>query len=344
MIADHHYIERSTGQFVRERLLGNGVISGLYSPVLEKAPLLSHLASSRFISRLLGYLNFDNVLSARATGMLKFLRYAGVELSEFVGQLSEYDTVRKVFERQIRYWDCRPLPPDPRAIVCPADARAVVGSMAQNSGLYLKQKFFSFPELLGEFSPWRSGFTDGDYALFRLTPEKYHYTHVPATGRVLEIYTVEGRYHPCNPRAAVQLVTPVSKNRRTVTILDTNCPGGEAIGLVAMIEVVALMVGRIEQRYSDEGYASPRQVGEGMVLRKGAPKAVFRPGSSTVVLLFQKDSIRFAPDLIANQRRSQIHSDLSCALGQPFIETNVAVRSLLAVPAKEAPCLTSGSL
>ncbi len=84
------------------------------------------------------------------------------------------------------------MPANPRAVVCPADARALVGSMEESSGLYLKQKFFSFPELLGDGSPWQRSFAGGDYAVFRLTPEKYHYTHSPVSGRVLDIYSGRG--------------------------------------------------------------------------------------------------------------------------------------------------------
>ena len=335
---EHQYIDRATGSVMREHLLGNSVITALYSPALEKAPLLTRLASSRYVSRVLGYLNYDNVLSSRATGMLKFLRDSGIQLSEFVGNLSEYDSARKVFERQIRYWHCRPMPPDPRAIVCPADARALVGSMRESSGLYLKQKFFSFPELLGDGSPWQRSFQGGDYAVFRLTPEKYHYTHSPATGRVADYYSVDGRYHPCNPNAAVQLMTPVSKNRRVVTILETDCPNGSAVGRVAMIEVVALMIGQIEQRYSEHRYENPRSIEKGMLLEAGAPKALFRPGSSTVVLLFQPNRIQFAADLIVNQHRGGIQSRYSATFHGPLTETDVAVRSLLALPIAEKPC------
>jgi phosphatidylserine decarboxylase len=332
---EHQYIDRATGNVVREHLLGNTVISALYSPALEKATVLTRLASSRYVSRVLGYLNYDNLLSSRATGMLKFLRDSGIQFSEFVGNLSEYDTARKVFERQIRYWNCRPMPENPRAVVCPADARALVGSMEQSSGLYLKQKFFSFPELLGDGSPWRRSFEGGDYAVFRLTPEKYHYTHSPASGRVLDFYSLDGRYHPCNPNASVQLMTPVSKNRRVITILDTDCPNGSIVGRIAMIEVVALMIGQIEQRYSDHRYEAPRPVEKGMFLEAGAPKALFRPGSSTVVLLFQRNRARFAKDLVENQRRCGIQSRFSLMLGEPLAETDVAVRSLLALPAEE---------
>ncbi|HEY5175212.1 MAG TPA: phosphatidylserine decarboxylase [Terriglobales bacterium] len=333
---EHRYIERATGNVVREHLVADAVIGVLYSPALENAPWLTRLVSSRYVSSALGYLNYDNLLSSRATGMLRFLRESGIQLSEFVGNLSEYDTPRKIFERQIRYWNCRPTHSHPRAVVCPADARALIGSMEQTSGLFLKQKFFSFPELLGENSRWQHSFEGGDYAVFRLTPEKYHYTHSPVSGCVLDVYSVEGRYYSCNPNAAVQLLTPFSKNRRVATILDTDCAGGSAVGRVAMIEVVALMVGKIEQRYSACRYENPRSVEKGMFLQAGAPKALFRPGSSTVVLLFEPNRVRFANDLVENQRRGDVQSRFSAMLGGPLTETDVAVRSLLATPAEES--------
>jgi len=332
---EHRYIDRATGNVVREHLVADAVIGVLYSPALENAPWLTQLASSRRVSSALGYLNYDNLLSSRATGMLRFLRESGIQLSEFVGNLSEYDTPRKIFERQIRYWNCRPMDSHPRAVICPADARALVGSMEETSGLFMKQKFFSFPELLGENSPWQHSFQGGDYAVFRLTPEKYHYTHSPVSGRVVDIYSVEGRYHSCNPVSAVQLLTPFSKNRRVVTILSTDFAGGSAVGRVAMIEVVALMVGLIEQRYSECRYENPRSVEQGMLLRSGAPKALFRPGSSTVILLFQPNRVRFATDLVENQRRGGVQSRFSTMMGRPLTETDVAVRSLLATPAEE---------
>ena len=165
-----------------------------------------------------------------------------------------------------------------------------------------------FPELLGEGSNWPSSFEGGDYAVFRLTPEKYHYTHSPASGEVLAFYSVEGRYSLAILMPRCNLITPVSKNRRVVTILDTDCPDGSGVGRVAMIEVVALMIGQIEQRYSEHRYENPQPVEKGMFLRGGAPKALFRPGSSTVVLLFQRDRVRFAQDLVENQRRDEVRS------------------------------------
>jgi len=263
--------------------------------------------------------------------MRRFLRQCGVDSRELVDDPTTLNTARKVFERKIKYWQFRPMPRAEHCVVCPADSRVMVGSLRETSGLFIKGKFFEFPELLGgKGSRWTRRFADGDFAVFRLTPEKYHYTHVPVTGEVADVYSVQGRYYSCNPNAAVRLLTPYSKNRRVVTVLDTDCEGGEQVGCVAMIEVVALMVGQIVQRYSENRYDNPQAVRKGLVLRRGAPKALFRPGSSTVVLLFEPGHVHFATDLVGNQRKEGVRSRYSAGFGIPVVETDVKVRSLLA--------------
>jgi len=310
--------------------MANRIIRTLYSPKLENAPLLAKLASSGKMSKVLGYLSYDNALSSRISGM-RFLKKCGIDSEELVDDPATLRTARQVFERKIRYWECRPLPRVRRCVVCPADSRMMLGSFSDTSGLYIKGKFFEFPELLGGHgSRWTRRFEGGDFAVFRLTPEKYHYTHVPVAGEVADFYNVGGRYHSCNPNAAVRLLTPYSKNRRVVTVIDTDCGGGEQVGYVAMIEVVALMIGQIVQRYSEERYSDPRPLEKGMLLRRGAPKALFRPGSSTVVLLFEPGRIRFAHDLVCNQQKEGVRSRYSSGFGQAVVETDVKVRSLLA--------------
>ena len=132
------------------------------------------------------------------------------------------------------------------------------------------------------------GLCGGDFAVFRLTPDKYHYNHTPVAGIVADIYEIAGGYHSCNPGAVVEIVTPYSKNKRVVTIIDTDVPDGTGVGLVAMVEVVALMIGEIVQCYSTERYDNPQPVTKGMFLAKGRPKSLYRPGSSTDVLIFQQ--------------------------------------------------------
>ena len=324
----HQYVERETGKVHTEALRSDKAVNMLYSLAREKAPTMFRALTSARMSRLLGHLNYD--LSGAPLGK-RFLQKCGVDFSECVEPLERLDTPRKIFERQIRYWEHRPMPDNPEAVVSPADSRVILGSLSETSLFFVKDKFFDLDELLGIDKPhFISAFRDGDFAIFRLTPDKYHYNHTPVSGIVLDIYEIPGRYHSCNPGAVVHVVTPCSKNKRVVTVIDTDVENGAGVGLVAMIEIVALMIGDIVQAYSETKYENPRTITKGMFLNKGAPKSLYRPGSSTDLLLFQKGRITFAADLVANMRRCDVQSRFSMGFGIPLAETDLKVRSLIA--------------
>lgn len=327
----HQYIDRRTRQVCDEHLYGDLLVRTLYSSSIERAPLLVSAASSRWLSNTLSLLSYNTLMGGKGTGLKKFLRKTGVDLAECVKQPENLETAKELFERQIRFWNCRPMPDNPAAVVCPADARVIVGSLRETSTVFIKEKFFDFEELLNsDRRQWLDAFRNGDFAVFRLTPEKYHYVHVPASGQVADFYEIDGRYHSCNPQATVSLITPYSKNRRVVTILQTDVPGGPHLGSIAIVEVVALMVGHVEQCYSESHYDFPRPVLPGMFLKRGQPKSLFRPGSSTVILLFQEGRIEFARDLILNRFRHDVRSRFSLGFDQTIVETDVLVRSELA--------------
>lgn len=323
----HQYIERDSGAVRTEQLFGDRMIRLLYTGARENAPIFFKLLTSAWSSSLLGYVNFDMPLRANS----KFLAECGVDTRECLESSEALDTPRKVFERKIRYWECRPMPDDTSAVVSPADARVLVGSFRETSSLFLKEKFFSFAELIGESRrEWLRAFDGGDFAVFRLTPDKYHYNHTPVAGRVADIYEIDGCYHSCNPSAVVRVATPYSKNKRVVTIIDTDVPRGSCVGLVAMVEVVALMIGEIVQCYSAQRYDAPQPIERGMFIEKGLPKSLYRPGSSTDVLIFQKGRVRFAEDLVSNMHHPAAVSRFSLGFGRPLVETDIRVRSLIA--------------
>jgi phosphatidylserine decarboxylase len=255
-------------------------------------------------------------------------RTLGVDLSECLASPRELNTPRKFFERQIKYWQNRPMPSDPAAVTAPADSKMLVGSFSEQSLLFIKEKFFSYQELLGRASRgWLAEFNQGSFAILRLTPDKYHYNHTPVSGRVVDFYQITGCYHSCNPGAVIHEVRPYSKNKRVVTIIDTDVAGGTGVGLVAMIEVVALMIGDIVQCYSDRKYDCPQPIEVGMLLMKGQPKSLFRPGSSVVVLIFQKERVTFSEDIVSNLHHQRAYSRFSREFGKPLVETEIKVRS-----------------
>ena len=333
----HQYIDRDSGRIRDEHLYWDPLVNFIYSEVREVAPDLFRALIGPRASRCLGFLNYDLALGSKLLGPVEFARKLGVSLSECLQSPDELTTARKFFERKIKYWECRPMPEDPAIVVSPADGRALVGSLRTRSSLFIKGKFFSMEELLGPGQhQWIQAFRDCDFAIIRLTPEKYHYNHAPAAGRLEALYQVDGDFHSCNPGPVVAVATPYSKNRRTVSIIDTDVPGGTGVGLIAMIEVVALMIGEVVQAYSERHYDSPSVPRIGQFLSKGAPKSLYRPGSSTDVLLFQQRRIRFDCDLISNMSRPGASSRFSQGFGAPLVETEVRVRSSIGISSRGA--------
>lgn len=328
----HQYIERDSGRVVSEQLIGDRMVKLLYHGVRENNSRLFKLLTSSWSSHILGLVNFDRPILAKRA----FLSECGIALTECLDPPEQLDTARKLFERKIRYQECRPMPAEPDAVVSPADARVVIGSFKETSLIFLKEKFFSFEELLGLTNRhWHQAFSGGDFAVFRLTPDKYHYNHTPVAGQVVDFYAIDGDYHSCNPTAVVSIATPYSKNKRVVTLIDTDVPDGSGVGLVAMIEVVALMIGDIVQAYSREGYDTPGPVETGMFLEKGQPKSLYRPGSSTDVLIFQEGRIDFARDILENMSRQDVSSRFTQGFQKPLVETDIRVRSLLGTARKQ---------
>lgn len=310
-----------------EDLIGDKTIHFLYSSTRENVPFLFRaITSARLSNELLAFLKFDMVGLWPSRRSLEAL---GINFVECLHP-EQFTTMRRVFERQINYWKYRPMLENIDLIVSPADSRVIVGSLNDNATIFLKEKFFDLEELLGrDKCQWFDAFRNGDFAVFRLTPEKYHYNHTPVSGEVVDFYEIPGGYHSCNPSATINIVTPFSKNRRVVTILDTDAPSGTGVGLVAMIEVVALMIGDVVQAYSEVQYDNPKPIMPGMFLKKGAPKSLFRPGSSTDLILFQPNRLSFSDDLVRNQSLSNVQSRFSEGFGKPLVETDIRVRSTI---------------
>ncbi|MBF0225233.1 MAG: phosphatidylserine decarboxylase [Desulfobacterales bacterium] len=329
-LIEHQYIERSTQKIKNERLLFDKTINFLYSSSKEESNRFFNALTNRRMSSLLGFLHYDSNPILRKKSILKYTDKIGIDISECIDPPEFFTSKRKIFERKIKYWETRPMSDNPCEIVSPADAKAIVGSFDETSIVFIKEKFFHFDELLGEDkTAWLEAFYKGNFAIFRLTPEKYHYNHTPVSGKVIDVYEIEGQFHSCNPSAVISVVTPYSKNKRVITIIDTDVENGSNVGLVAMIEIVALMIGDIVQCYSEFKYDSPVNVALGLFLKKGQPKSLYRPGSSTDVLIFQKDRIKFSNDLLANRLRHDVKSRFSIGFSTPLVETDLKLRATI---------------
>lgn len=327
---EHYYIERSTGIPVREKFFSDDLIKFIYDPVRENFDYLFNILTGSFSSRAAAFFNYDFPMGNEKKRVENLIKEMEIDKSELFFKNNDLLTPRKIFERKIRYWETRPMDNDPSIIVSPSDSRVVTGENSDTSLFPVKNKFFSYLELLSKNSKWQDFFKTGSFAVFRLTPDKYHYNHSPVSGRVEDIYQLEGKYHSCNPYIFSKINKPLCKNKRVVTIINTDVENGSNIGFVAMVEIAALMIGEIIQCYSSEKYESPVHVSKGMFLEKGNPKSRFAPGSSTIVLLFEKNRVNFDSDLIKNRNKKSIQSRLSNDFKTPLIETDLKVRESIA--------------
>jgi phosphatidylserine decarboxylase len=66
-----------------------------------------------------------------------------------------------------------------------------------------------------------------------------------------------------------------------------------------------------------------------MFVKKGVPKSLYRPGSSTDILIFQKNRIHFAEDILRNRLHGEAQSRFTLGFGVSLVETDIKVRSLL---------------
>jgi phosphatidylserine decarboxylase len=124
-----------------------------YAQEREQAFVVFNLLASRSFSRFLGWLNYDFPLGQNLAGGKRFLERCAVDLSECAEPLGDLDSARKIFERKIRYWQCRPMSEADEDVVCPGDSRVLFGSLRESSRLFLKGKFFDYEELLGFDKP-----------------------------------------------------------------------------------------------------------------------------------------------------------------------------------------------
>lgn len=323
----HCYLDRMHKKVIEERLIGDRLINFLYSKVRESSSAIFNAATSRTSTKLLKYFNYTKKLSQDK--VIEYFYLMGIDIKEIYDDYTKYNTLQDIFERRIKYWEYRPMQGEEDAVVSPADSKMIPGSFKDDHALFIKDKFFILDDLLLK-EKWVERFEDGDFAVFRLTPEEYHYNHSPVSGKVIDIYEIGGSYHSCNPTATISIATPLSLNRRIVTIIDTDVEGGTKVGLVAFVEIVAMMIGDIKQAYSIEKYDNPSPIKEGEFIKKGQPKSVYRPGSSTDVVIFEKDRIIFDDDIISYSRKSDITSRYTTGFKIPLVEVKVRVREQFA--------------
>lgn len=326
-------MNRRTGEVICEQLLADRIVNFLYSGQREDPGLLQRALASGRVTDWLAHWEFDRTLANPDRALRKAVARLGIDVTEMLDPLESLSSYRELFERRIRYWQVRPLPLEQGCVVSPADGKVLPFTTTRDTALPVKTRFLSVAAILGETNPW-SRWPDLPLAgvVVRLTPDVYHYTHAPVAGVVRRHVLVEGAFHSCNPTALTMFPRSYAVNRRAITVYDTDVEGGTQVGLVVQVDVAAMMIGRIESRFSAVEYRDPKPVVTGQFVPRGAPVSLFRPGSSTSIVFWDARRASLERELVANARRGDLRSRFSDWLGSPWVETFVRVREAVSEP------------
>lgn len=223
----------------------------------------------------------DSAFSRRR--IKKMIQELQIDESEFLDPTDSFPSFNAFFTRKLKP-ECRPYDSDPRVLVAPADGRLLVYPQVKQDQVYpIKGTRYSLNRLIPQGA---ADFYYGHVIVIRLCPADYHRFHFPCAGTVASHTAVPGSYYSVNPIALAHEIAIFAENKRCCTLLDT-----EYFGRVAILEIGAFGVGSIQE--------SPH----GREVKKMEEKGYFQFGGSTIVLVFQPNRLRIAPDLVANSQK-----------------------------------------
>ncbi|KDP42450.1 hypothetical protein JCGZ_00247 [Jatropha curcas] len=213
-----------------------------------------------------------------------------IKLDEVKYPLEHFKTFNDFFIRELKP-GARPIAFIERddVAICAADSRLMAFKNLEDSlRFWIKGRKFSIQGLLGkEICP--STFVDGALIIFRLAPQDYHRFHFPVSGIIDQFVNVPGNLYTVNPIAVnSEYCNVFTENKRVISIIST-----AEFGKVAFVAIGATMVGSITFLKKEGDYVN-----------KGDEFGYFSFGGSTVICVFEKDSILIDEDLLANSARS----------------------------------------
>lgn len=249
------------------------LLKSLYGNVLGRAvikcltvPLVSELGGKILDS------SFSKVI------IPPFVKMNHIDLS--LCEQNKFKSYNAFFKRKFKA-DAREINMQENVFISPCDAKLTVYPIGKESRFCIKHTSYTVEELLKNKKT--AAKYEGGYAwVFRLSVEDYHRYCYVASGVKSRNVRIPGVFHTVNPVA--NDVYPIYKeNTREYSLLKT-----EEFGTILMMEVGALMVGKIENRHEE------REV------KRGEEKGNFAFGGSTIILLTQKDKVCVDRDILKN--------------------------------------------
>lgn len=275
------HINRATGRLVDEPVFAGGFLRWSYNTALGWLAT-DLIFSRRFLTRLYGWLQ---KMSWSRRRIRPFVERYGIDMTESRIGIDEFASFNDFFIREIDL-SRRPVSPDPGVAISPIDGR-IVAFQEIDAGreFQVKRSTFNLATLLGDRS-LAAKYDGGSMAVCRIYLPDYHHVHFPDSGTASEARHIPGKYWAVSPHSRQLSIPFYAENHRVLTRFNS-----DHFGPVVMVEIGAMTVGSIQQRYRPHTR-----------IAKGGHKGYFELGGSTVVVLFEKGRIRLDADLCANTR------------------------------------------
>ena len=211
-----------------------------------------------------------------------FVRRNNIKVRDY--EMSGHKSFNDFFARRLSA-GARNVELNPDILISPADSKVMVYDCNEDSEFTIKGLKYSFAELT-QSKKLAEVFKGGQLLVFRLSVDDYHRYCYVDIGDKSQNYRIPGILHTVNP-VACENTHVYRENERVISMLKS-----ENFGLIMMMEVGAMMVGKIIN------YEGPTYV------RKGKEKGRFEFGGSTIVLAFRQGTVEIDRDILLNSQQS----------------------------------------
>ena len=240
--------------------------------------LILKLLITRTVSRIAGAVLNSKISSVFVKG---FVKNNGIDLNEY--EKDKFDSYNDFFTRKIRP-RLRPISCEKGELISPADSRVLCLDIDKELRFNIKNSYYSLSSFLGDRA-LADEFLGGKLLIFRLCVDDYHRYCFFDDGEILSTKFISGKLHTVQP-IALERDDFFKENCREITVMKT-----KNFGKAVMVEIGALMVGKIVNRVSSGPF------------EKGQEKGYFEFGGSTVCVLLKKGQVSVDKEIIDNTKK-----------------------------------------
>jgi len=214
-----------------------------------------------------------------------------VDMSESKKDVYDFDIFNEFFTRELKP-GARKIDASKKSVISPVDGKIMeFGAIEKNTLIQAKGKTYNLESFLEDAESAKK-FENGSFITIYLAPKNYHGIHAPASGKIAGYSYIPGSLFCVNKMSSEIVENLFSKNERMITYVESQK------GMLAVVKIGACVVGKIRASYENAAFdtsckaKSNKKYAKKIPVKKGEEIGMFEIGS-TVVLLFEKDAIKF---------------------------------------------------